>query len=45
LATFEHVFVSIWAVNQVSKSILLSERTMKYMLYEEFDTNSRKLKQ
>ena len=45
LATFEHVFVSVWAVNQVSKSILLSERTMKYMLYEEFDTNSIKLKQ
>ena len=43
LATFEHVFVSVWAVNQVSKFILLSERIMKYMLYEEFDANSRKL--
>jgi len=45
LANFEHVFVSVWAVNQVGKYILLSGRTMKSMLYEEFDTNSSKLKQ
>jgi hypothetical protein len=36
LANFEHVFVSVWAVNQVSKYIHLSERTMQSILYEEF---------
>jgi hypothetical protein len=44
LANFEHVFVSVWAVNQVSKSIYLSERTMQSILYEEFDTNCSRLK-